>query len=222
MAIGIVVGGCVGTLRSEGASNDGDAGTSRRDAGAIGGDDAGPIGGDDSGPGPGDAGSGRRDAGPTRTDAGVSEACAGGPLDLPIPGCEPTPVPDTGDPYEDCVTRINQFRRECQCLGPLTRWTEAESCADMHAEYDSTRPPHSGFRDGICPLGGRGQNECPGWPSIGSTISGCLQSMWDEGPGEPFSEHGHYINMTNPAHTQVACGFYTTPGGSVWAVQNFR
>ncbi len=52
-------------------------------------------------------------------------------------------------------------------------------------------------------------------------ISGCLQMMWDEGPGEPFSAHGHYINMSNTSYNRVACGFYTTPSGSVWAVQNF-
>jgi hypothetical protein len=46
--------------------------------------------------------------------------------------------------------------------------------------------------------------------------------MWDEGPGEPYSVHGHYINMTNPLYGMVACGFYETGGGSVWAVQNFQ
>jgi hypothetical protein len=46
--------------------------------------------------------------------------------------------------------------------------------------------------------------------------------MWDEGPGEPYSAHGHYINMTNPSYTMVACGFYETAGGSVWSVQNFQ
>jgi uncharacterized protein YkwD len=46
--------------------------------------------------------------------------------------------------------------------------------------------------------------------------------MWDEGPGEPYSVHGHYINMTNPSYSMVACGFYETGGGSVWAVQNFQ
>ena len=46
--------------------------------------------------------------------------------------------------------------------------------------------------------------------------------MWDEGPGEPFVEHGHYINMTNPDHSMVACGFYETPSGDVWSVQNFQ
>jgi len=35
-------------------------------------------------------------------------------------------------------------------------------------------------------------------------------------------DDGHYINMSNPDYTEVACGFYTTPDGYVWAVQDFR
>lgn len=144
------------------------------------------------------------------------------PLAEPIDGCRPPPMPSTGDPAQDCVNRINQLRAECQCLPPLERWTEGESCATEHAEYDSTRRPHDGFRDGICENGGFGQNECPGWGSIDQTITGCLQQMWDEGPGEDFQMHGHYLNMTNPRFDRVACGFYETPDGQVWAVQNFR
>ena len=33
--------------------------------------------------------------------------------------------------------------------------------------------------------------------------------------------HGHYINMSSEAYTQVACGFAIV-NGEVWAVQNFR
>ncbi|MFT5354566.1 MAG: hypothetical protein ACI9KE_001773 [Polyangiales bacterium] len=150
--------------------------------------------------------------------------CADGPLDEPLAPseCQLTPLPSTGDIAEDCVQRINQFRRECQCLQPLERWRDGESCAAMHAEYDADgRGAHAGFRDQICENGGRGQNECPNYPS-GSILSGCLQQMWDEGPGEPFIEHGHYINMTNPQHSMVACGQFVTAEGRVWAVQNFR
>lgn len=148
--------------------------------------------------------------------------CDDGPLSAPIGGCQPTPVPDTGDPYADCVARINQFRFDCQCLGPLERWTDGEACADQHAQYDSEQATaHAGFIDNICDPRGSAQNECPGWGSESQVISSCLQMMWDEGPGEPYSEHGHYINMSNTSYNRVACGFYTTPGGSVWAVQNF-
>jgi hypothetical protein len=165
------------------------------------------------------------DDGPTdapMADAGPSDLPdhCDGPLEEPIAGCAPTPLPSTGDPAQDCVNRINQLRAECQCLPPLARWTEGESCADEQAEYDITREPHAGFSDGICD-GGFGQNECPGWGSVDQVISGCLQQMWDEGPGEPFSEHGHYLNMTNDRFTMVACGFAEGEGG-LWAVQNFR
>ncbi len=181
--------------------------------------DATTPGPDSSQPGP-DSSTPTPDASTPGPDADLSQ-CPNGPLAAPIAGCTPTPVPDTGDMRVDCVARINQFRWDCQCLPPLARWTEGESCADEHAEYDSTRSAHDGFRDNICSPRGSAQNECPGWGSVGQVISGCLQMMWDEGPGEPFSAHGHYINMSSTDYSRVACGFYTTPGGSVWAVQNF-
>jgi hypothetical protein len=157
-----------------------------------------------------------------RTDTPSSTECASGPLAAPIRPCNPDPLPSTGDPAEDCVRRINQFRWECQCLPPLGRWTGGEDCAEMQAGYDAERrEPHAGFRAGICD-GGSGQNECPGWPDAEATIDGCLQQMWDEGPGEPFSEHGHYINMSSTRFTEVACGWFTTSSGDVWAVQNFH
>jgi hypothetical protein len=152
----------------------------------------------------------------------VPGECESGPLSAPIPDCMPMPMASTGDPAQDCVNRINQFRWECQCLPPLGRWTEAEACTSMHGEYDSTRSPHDGFRDHICEPMASAENECPGWSSITDTVENCLQAMWDEGPGEPFLEHGHYINMSSTRYTEVSCGFYTTPSGRVWAVQNFR
>ena len=147
----------------------------------------------------------------------LPESCDG-PLELPIENCRPAPLPSTGDLYEDCVRRVNQLRAECQCLPPLERWIDGESCADQHAEYDAMiNSPHAGFREGICQPSGRGQNECPGYFSEGQVIGTCLQQMWDEGPGEPFSAHGHYINMTNPSHRRVACGFFTTSSGIIWS-----
>ena len=152
---------------------------------------------------------------------GLPSHCTG-PLELPIPDCRPSPLPSTGDLYEDCVRRINQLRAECQCLGPLARWPEGEACADQQAEYDAMgRGAHAGFRDRICSPRGGAQNECPGYRNNDQVIGLCLQQMWDEGPGEPFIEHGHYLNMTNPAFNGVACGFFTTAAGRVWSVQNF-
>jgi hypothetical protein len=129
---------------------------------------------------------------------------------------------DDEDPYRAersaCVDRINGFRAT-EDLPPLGRWKDAESCADDEAAEDSrTGTAHGAF--GQCDE--RAQNECPGWGSLEQVIDGCLQMMWDEGPGEPYAEHGHYINMSSTAYTKVACGFHETADGSVWAIQNFK
>ena len=151
-------------------------------------------------------------------DPEYDNPCTDGALDAPIQGCAPAMLESTGDPKEDCVRRINQLRWECQCLPPLQRWTDGEACADEQAAYDASKnSAHAGFSDRICSPGGRGQNECPGWGSWESANEGCLQMMWDEGPGEPFSEHGHYLNMTNASYTMVACG-----EGDGWFIQNFQ
>ncbi len=117
-----------------------------------------------------------------------------------------------------CVDRINAFRATLQ-LPPLMRWTEQEACTDGQARSDSqSGDAHGAFGD----CDEHAQNECPGWKSIDETIQGCLQDMWDEGPGEPYSEHGHFLNMSSTEYSQVSCGFYETPDGEVWAIQNFR
>lgn len=220
-------GGCEGSIDTSGGTPHVDLDAAvRADAASSG--DAGTATGSDSGGGmavdayvpPVDAYA-PRDAGPpdpTTCDLGP-------PLSDPIAGCRPTPLASTGDPHEDCVRRINQFRCECQHLPPLARWTEGEACADMMAEYDHEHPgeAHAAFRAGICSPRGSGQNECPGWPSVDATISGCLQQMWDEGPGDFYGPppHGHYINMSSTSFSRVACGFYQGTRG-VYALQNFQ
>lgn len=149
-------------------------------------------------------------------------ACAKGPLRSPRANCAPSPPPSTGDAHEDCVARINQLRWRCQCLPPLKRWKAGEKCARKHAKHDMKKGIHTGFNDRICKPQGLAQNECPGWPTIEGTISGCFQAMWDEGPGKRFSKHGHYINMSSLEYEEVACGFAKTGDGEVWSVQNFR
>ena len=117
-----------------------------------------------------------------------------------------------------CVDRINAFRAT-EGLSPLERWTEAETCTSQQAQSDAQAGgAHVNF--GQC--GESAQNTCPGWPSSADVVEGCLQAMWDEGPGEDFSAHGHYINMSNPQYTRVACGFHEMSGGSVWSNQNFQ
>jgi len=151
-----------------------------------------------------------------------SDACTKGPLSRPRPICAPPALPSTGDPHEDCVARINQLRWKCQCLPPLRRWKGGEKCASQEAKYDAKRGIHAGFNRKICEPHGLAQNECPAWPSTKRVVDGCLQSMWDEGPGKRFSKHGHYINMSNREYEAVACGFARAPDGEIWSVQNFR
>ena len=154
-------------------------------------------------------------------DAGDSGSCA------PNCACRP-PAPNTGDPYADCVERVNQFRA-CVCLGSLARNTAGEACANQEAQYDSqTGMAHSGFVNRICSPTGLAQNECPGWSTAEETVSHCMQDMFNEGPppstpctGSCFETYGHFLNMTSTRYTSVACGFYTTASGEVWQVQNF-
>ncbi len=144
---------------------------------------------------------------------------------MPDYDCDPEP-PNSGDPYADCVDRVNQFRA-CACLEPLERNFDAEACMDQQAEYDSSRSAHAGFSDRICMPSGNAQNECPGWRDTEQVIEGCIRSMYYEGPpptepceGQCYQEHGHFINMTDTRVTSVACGFYDA-GGELWSVQNF-
>jgi hypothetical protein len=142
--------------------------------------------------------------------------------------CTLAPPPSTGDIYQDCVNRINQFLTECACLPALTRATDGEACANQMAAYDAAmNSPHAGAIANICTPSGS-QNECPGYASNTQVISLCMQQMWSEGPpptssctGTCYEQHGHYINMTDPSVHRVACGFFTTSSGEVWAAQNF-
>ena len=143
--------------------------------------------------------------------------CESGPLPDPVPGCAPPVAALSGDFGQDCVDRINQFRWVCQCLPPLARWNDAESCTDQQSADDQASGiAHDNF--GAC--GENAQNTCPNWGSEGQIIDSCLQMMWDEGPGEPFAEHGHYINMSSLSYSKVACG--RSSNGGVWSNQNFK
>jgi hypothetical protein len=45
----------------------------------------------------------------------------------------------------------------------------------------------------------------------------CLAAMWDEGPGGV-----HYDTMSSTKNKEVGCGFFETPEGDIWSVQDFR
>jgi hypothetical protein len=245
-----VVGGSSGSGASGGTGGTGTGGTNGNTGGTGTGGTLGMTGGSGgTGGATGGTGGGASGKGGTAGEAGepavggsagMSAGGAGGTGGTGVAGsagtsgcaanvrCTLDPPASTGDPAQDCVNRINQFRAECACLPPLARWTEGEACADQMAEYDSGEDSaHAGFQDDICE-GGSAQNECPGWRSEDQVVDGCLQAMWDEGPpptetcnGACFQEYGHFINMTDDRYTKVACGFFTTAGGEVWAVQNF-
>jgi hypothetical protein len=117
-----------------------------------------------------------------------------------------------------CVEHINSLRASVG-LGPLSRWKDAESCADSQAESDSeTGVFHGAFNR--CEQSA--QNECPGtsWHSTtgpAGIVPGCLDMMWSQGPGED-----HHDAMASTRFTMVACGFHQTSSGEVWAVQDYR
>jgi hypothetical protein len=143
---------------------------------------------------------------PGTTAAAPAPMDAGTPLDG---GTSPS-----SDPSQACVDKINSLRASIG-LPALQRWTSEEACVDGEAKADAqTGIPHSAFPG----CGELAQNECPGWRGPASAMIGsCLDAMWAEGPGG-----GHYFNMTNPSYSKVACGFFTTASGAVWATQDFR
>lgn len=126
----------------------------------------------------------------------------------------------TAQATSDCVANINAYRATLS-LPAYTEWTDGETCAAGEAQSDSASgKAHGAF--GSCSESA--QDECPNWPGddLDTSIKDCLKQMWAEGPGTDFSTHGHYINMSSDKYTQVACGFYVTSAGDLWAVQNFK
>ena len=143
---------------------------------------------------------------PPSRDAGVRDS---GPT-------PPTPPVGNGA-QEICVNEINKWRAT-EGLPPLQRWTQSETCTDGQCKIDSeTNRPHGAI--GRCTE--NAQNECPGWNGRPETmIQGCMKMMWDEKFSN--SEKGLYENMKSARFTKVPCGFYVTPSGKLWAIQNFR
>lgn len=137
---------------------------------------------------------------------------------VPIPGVPALPGMPMGAPQQ-CVDTINQYRAR-HGVPPVSRWMQAEPCAAHQAQTDAmSGQPHGSF--GRC--GEAAQNVCPGWQGSPESMTGsCLASMYSEGPGQDYARHGHYLNMMSPRFTRVACGYFTTPQGQVWAVHDFQ
>ena len=124
-----------------------------------------------------------------------------------------------------CVDTINSYRARLQ-LRPLARWVDGESAAAAQALADSrSGVPHGAIVAFEQTPQGRNasisQNECPGYPGTATqVVTQCTAQMWAEGPGSDYQKHGHYLNLSNPAATKVACGFATAADGTLWATQN--
>jgi hypothetical protein len=159
-----------------------------------------------------------------------------GPASQPIPTSAPPPVATqaaapgaapsaapvaSADPYasvrQQCIDATNAYRAKVGAP-PLAPRFDLNGCSDGDARGDATNGSVHGMAGG-CPMSA--QNECPGWPSPPSgMLADCLKQMFDEGPGEPYDEHGHYINMTSLDYHSMTCGIYEQ-GGQVWLVENF-
>lgn len=147
------------------------------------------------------------------------------PLPFPFPSqgqtpqLPPVPAPFAPDLGQRCVNIVNDYRAS-QRLPPLQRWWQTETCAGGQArDGAASGQPHGSF--GRCAE--QGQNVCPAWAGPADRmIAPCVQTMWNEGPGADFAQHGHYINLSSTRFTRVSCGFYTAPTGQVWLVQDFQ
>jgi hypothetical protein len=129
-----------------------------------------------------------------------------------------------------------------------------DQCVDTQASTDeSMNVPHYAANNKMpwCPWGSSnafGQNECAqGYGTTPAAIEQCIQDMWDESLkpnctgcvgctqfggacpncdyyGNMGYECGHYVNLSAPYFTMVACGFAgmapSSPDG--WSVQNFE
>jgi hypothetical protein len=138
-----------------------------------------------------------------------------------VAGCSSDDSGAASDPYASarqlCLETTNAYRAQVGAA-PLVRNTPQEYCTDAEAKSDfESGKAHGAFQS--CKESA--QNECPHWSGTPEdVVKNCLAMMFAEGPGEPYSAHGHYINMTNTKYTQVTCGFYVS-GGSIQMVQNF-
>lgn len=129
-----------------------------------------------------------------------------------------------------------------------------DTCVDMQASTDqSQNVAHYAFNNNApsCTWGnamGFAQNECAqGYGTTPAAIEQCIQDMWDESlkpnclgcvgctvfggqcsncdySGSMGYECGHYVNLSAPYFSMVACGFAgaAPSSGDGWSVQNFE
>jgi hypothetical protein len=145
---------------------------------------------------------------------------------------------------QTCVDEINMYRATLTGVKALKRATpDQEACSDKGAKADGdSMQAHGSARAGLCRSVGLGaEDTCPGWgvggfsgnATLADALKSCLKAMWAE--GEPpngrdactqdingcFQQHGHYLNMSDPGQSAVACSFYKMSSGSYWMNQDF-
>lgn len=104
----------------------------------------------------------------------------------------------------------------------LVETAELTSYANAGAQFDHGASPHDHFRQTSGGGVAGAENECPHWPNgadLDETVKNCIDAFWSEGPGEDYSMHGHYINMTGN-YTTMGLGIFVA-GDSVTIVQDF-
>jgi uncharacterized protein YkwD len=123
---------------------------------------------------------------------------------------------------EACLDTLNALRATLG-LKPVAWSKSLEAFADQGARYDSERnAAHQHFKDfSTRAVPSDAENAIPGWPmksykTVSAVVAQGAKMMWDEGPGG-----GHYENIKGD-HTQVGCGVYVTPAGSVWVIHDFK
>lgn len=154
--------------------------------------------------------------------------------------------------HQSCVDRINGYRAgilkfsngqsDPGTRNSLVHYTQNNRCSNAISLGDLYVNDGQGLCVGAhtnpfsCPLppntvGNRGQNTC--CRRVGTTVAAiqatmydCLQSMWDEGIGQPdnapWSEAiGHWLNMRSTEVNSVSCSFSFRTDGAVWMNQDF-
>jgi hypothetical protein len=120
----------------------------------------------------------------------------------------------TVEVHQLCVDTINSYRTG---LPPLTRWKEAESCADSEAATDMANNHAFSSNKNCLGTVGNGTGTSTELPGFAMPIEPSLES------GAAYMWNNHWNAMTNPNYTKVACGIATSADGKTyWAEQDFQ
>ncbi len=170
----------------------------------------------------------------------TSKTCKGKPIETVLPNCDGAP-PVVNPPQGDggsvgngggggdggssggtigtgnyaaakklCLDEVNRHRAT---LGrsALVWDTELEALADRSAAYDLSHGTHHALNG----IEGWNIRENYGW-AMGKTVENfikeSIQNMWDEGPGDDFQKHGHFLNMRD-ADSKMGCGVAVSDRG---------